>query len=238
MKRLLVLLCVLALGLTVLAADKKDKEPTAKEALQALNDFIGGWKGNGGPEKANPASKDLWKENASWGWRFKGDDAWLVIEIKDGKYFKSGEVRYLTDKKVYQMKLIDKNDKEQIFEGEYKTEPAPMLTLEHVDAATKETQQIKMNTTNEGVRLNFYFARKPDGRTLFTKDYLVAYNKEGESIGAKEKKNECVVSGGLGTIQVSFGGKTYWVCCSGCKDAFNENPEKYIKEFEAKKKMK
>jgi YHS domain-containing protein len=24
------------------------------------------------------------------------------------------------------------------------------------------------------------------------------------------------------------------VCCSGCKDEFKENPEKYIKEFEAK----
>jgi len=241
MKRLLALLCVLGLlafGLTTLAADKK--EPTAKEALQALNDFIGGWKGNGGPDRTNPppASKDLWKENASWGWRFKGDDAWLTIEIKDGKYFKGGEVRYVPEKKLYQMKMMDLAGKEQVFEGEFKTDPAPMFIAERVDPTTKETQQIKLNTTNEGVRLNFWFARKPENRTAFTKDYLIAYNKEGESIGAKEKKNECVVSGGLGTMQVSFQGKTYWVCCSGCRDAFNENPEKFVKEFEAKKKMK
>jgi len=31
---------------------------------------------------------------------------------------------------------------------------------------------------------------------------------------------------------------TYYVCCSGCRDAFNENPEKYIKEFNAKKGQK
>ena len=37
---------------------------------------------------------------------------------------------------------------------------------------------------------------------------------------------------------VSFQGKTYYVCCSGCRDAFNEEPEKYIAEFEAKKKNK
>jgi hypothetical protein len=85
------------------------------------------------------------------------------------------------------------------------------------------------------VRFNFYFARKPDGRTLFNKDYVVAYNKEGESLGAKEKKNECVVSGGVGTMAVSYKGTTYYVCCSGCKDAFMENPEKYIKEYEARK---
>jgi YHS domain-containing protein len=34
---------------------------------------------------------------------------------------------------------------------------------------------------------------------------------------------------------VSHKGETYWVCCSGCRDAFNENPEKYIKEFQEKK---
>src|SRR5437762_1917198 len=179
MKRLLALLGALALGLSALGADKK--EPTAKEALQNLNEFIGGWKGSGGPDRTSPptASKDLWKESATWGWRFKGDDAWLNVEFKDSKYFKSGEVHYLADKKLYELKLIDRNDKEQVFEGEFKTDPAPMLVLERTDPATKETQQIKMNTTNEGVRLNLWFARKAENRTQFTKDFLVAYNKDG-----------------------------------------------------------
>ncbi|MFM7112038.1 MAG: YHS domain-containing protein, partial [Planctomycetota bacterium] len=43
------------------------------------------------------------------------------------------------------------------------------------------------------------------------------------------------VSGGAGTSTVSFKGETFYVCCSGCRDAFNENPEKYVKEFKAKK---
>jgi YHS domain-containing protein len=37
---------------------------------------------------------------------------------------------------------------------------------------------------------------------------------------------------------VSYNGKDYYVCCSGCRDAFKENPEKYIKEAEAKAKAK
>ena len=47
-----------------------------------------------------------------------------------------------------------------------------------------------------------------------------------------DKGPECIVSGGLGTMAVSHKGKTYYVCCSGCRDAFNEEPEKYIKEYE------
>jgi hypothetical protein len=133
------------------------------------------------------------------------------------------------------MTLVDKAGKKQVFDGELKDD---ILTLERTDPATKETQQIKMNTAAEGIRLIYNVAHKPEGKTLYVKDYQVACNKAGESLGRAEKKVECVVSGGLGTIPVSFGGKTYYVCCSGCKEAFTENPEKFIKEFEAKKGKK
>jgi YHS domain-containing protein len=46
------------------------------------------------------------------------------------------------------------------------------------------------------------------------------------------------VTGGLGTMTVSYEGKTYYVCCSGCRDEFKADPKKYIAEWEAKRKMK
>src|SRR5205085_12534710 len=83
------------------AADDKDKAE-AKEALKALQEFIGAWKGSGGPDKPRPAPRDpIWSEALSWCWRFKGDDAWLVLEVKNGKQLKGGELRYLPGKKVY-----------------------------------------------------------------------------------------------------------------------------------------
>ncbi len=212
-----------------------DDPATAKEALQALNDFIGNWKGNGGPEKARPAARDLWSETVSWTWRFKGDDAWLVMTVKNGKYLQGGELRYLPAKKRYQLTALTKNGKKPVFEGTLKDE---VLILERTEPATKEVQRLRMNLAAEGVRFIYRYERKPEGRTLFVRDYQVACTREGESLGAREKKIECVVSGGLGKIPVSYKGTTYYVCCSGCKDAFLENPEKYIKEFEAKKAKK
>ena len=64
----------------------------------------------------------------------------------------------------------------------------------------------------------------------------MAGTKEGESFSGGGKKPECVVTGGLGTMQVSYNGKTYYVCCSGCADEFKARPKKYVDEFE--KKMK
>ena len=238
MKRLLA--CGLMLGMAVatvhvlFAADDKAKEQAkAKEALQALQEFIGDWKGNGGPDKQKPGPKDpIWKETLKWGWRFKGDDCWLTVEVKDGKQFKSGEMRYLVDKKKYQFTGVGLNDKKQVYEGELKD---GLLTMEREDADTKDTQQIQMSTAAEGIRFIFRTAHKKEGTTIYIKDNLVAATKEGEALGAKEKKNLCVVSGGVGTTPIQYKGETFYVCCSGCAEAFRENPEKYIAEFKAKK---
>ena len=213
--------------------DEDDSSP--KGALQALNDFIGEWKGNGAPEKRRIERGESWDETVSWSWKFKGDDAWLTMAVKNGRYLKSGELRYLPDKKRYQLTAVDAKDQKLVFTGLNKD---GYLTLERVDPDTRETQRLTMNSAGDGVRFIYRYAHKPDGRTLFSKDYLVACTKAGESLAAKEKKVECPVSGGLGTIAVSYNGKTYYVCCSGCRYAFNENPEKYVKEFEAKKKKR
>jgi hypothetical protein len=234
--------CGLMLGLLALAAGSKaaDEKVSPKEALQALQEFIGEWKGSGGPDKPKVDPKDpIWSEAISWTWRFKGDDAWLSLDVKNGKYLKGGELRYLPAKQLYQLTLTpaptdkDKDPKKQVFEGKLDD---GTLTLERVDPDTKETQQVVMNTAAEGVRFIYRFARKAQGTTIYKKEYLVAATREGQALGAREKKNVCVVSGGLGTMAVSYKGETFYVCCSGCRDAFNENPEKYIAEFKAKKK--
>src|SRR5258708_16415772 len=101
------------------AADSEAQE-ARMEALRELNDFIGEWKGTGEPDKARPAAGDLWSESITWAWRFKGDDAWLNLQIKNGKLYKSGDLRFLPDKKVYQLEMVDKKDNKLVFQGELK----------------------------------------------------------------------------------------------------------------------
>src|SRR5437588_4156104 len=146
MKRLIACGLMLSARLFVPQADAGDKSPDAKEALQALQDYIGGWKGNGTSEKDK---SEIWKENATWSWRFKGKDTFLTIEIKDSKLFKNGEMRFLPDKDKYQLTLIDKKDKKQVYEGELKK---GSLVLEGKDPETKATNQVKMNIAGGGLR--------------------------------------------------------------------------------------
>ena len=72
----------------------------------------------------------------------------------------------------------------------------------------------------------------------FAPVFQVGATKEGVEFAGDDGKPECVVSGGLGTMPVTYKGKTYYVCCTGCRDAFKDDPEKFIKEAEAKAKEK
>ncbi|HYV39301.1 MAG TPA: TRASH domain-containing protein [Gemmataceae bacterium] len=201
-----------------------------KEALQELQDYIGGWKGNGTSERDKTA---IWKEAMSWGWRFKGNDSWLVLEVTDSKFYKSGELRYLVDKKVYELTLVDKAGKTLVFQGSLNKNN---LTLERVDPVTKETQMLKFNTAGGGDRLVATYSVMPENRKVYTKEWQIGMTREGVQLAAGKKGPECIVTGGLGTTAVTYKNATYYVCCSGCRDAFKEDPEKYIKEWNDKKK--
>src|SRR4051794_8491928 len=95
-----------------------DPPTEAKAALQALNEFIGTWKGAGGPDKPRPGPNDpTWSETIQWSWRFRGDDVWLSFEVKDGKYLTGGDVRYLPERKLYRLAAMDRKEKKLEFEG-------------------------------------------------------------------------------------------------------------------------
>ena len=46
-----------------------------------------------------------------------------------------------------------------------------------------------------------------------------------------------MVTGGAASIPVSYKGKTYYVCCTGCKQAFDDDPEGILAEYESRLKQ-
>ena len=86
-----------------------------------------------------------------------------------------------------------------------------------------------MQTLAEGVRFQLKYEKQDGGRGLFASVYQSVGNKDGESLAKATKKPECIVTGGSATIAVSYMGQTYHVCCTGCRDEFNANPEKFVK---------
>jgi hypothetical protein len=233
MKRLVVsLFCLLLGGITDPLAAQPPAKRTAKEALQAFNDLIGSWKGTGTPEGTREEKqRGFWIETIRWEWQFKAGDAWLTLAFDKGKHFRKGELRYLPDRDRFRLTLQTTAGETMAFEGALRDQ---RLTLERLDEKKQEEQQFVVTLLHAN-RFLYHLQVKPRDRGLYTRVYQVGATKEGVPFASGDGRPECVVSGGLGTMAVTYKGQTYYVCCSGCRSAFNEDPEFYIKEYEAKK---
>jgi YHS domain-containing protein len=223
-------LCGLA-GIAANAEDKKVKpedQAKAKKALQEVQDFIGLWNLEG-TQKVGTKT-DAWKEKVTWSWKFKDGDAWIAVSFGDegkGKYFSNGELKYSVEKKKYQLNLVGADKTELPFEGDVAKTGG--LKMERKDPKTGDVYRLTLNTLAEGIRFQVKFEKQDGGKGLFSNVFAMNGNKDGESIAGGAKKPECIVSGGAANIAVSYKGKTYYVCCTGCRDEFNANPEKYVK---------
>jgi hypothetical protein len=226
------------LFLLLVAGSLAAEEPaklTPRKALKPFNSLIGSWRGTGEPEGTREQKqRGFWSETIQWEWQFKGDDAWLKADFEKGKYFTAAELRYLPDKNLYRMILTTPAKEKLTYEGPFKDK---RLTLERTDDKTKETQRLVVSLLHSN-RYLYRYEIKPAEHTAFTKVYQVGATKEGVAFASDGNEPECVVSGGLGTIQVTYMGKTYYVCCTGCRDAFKDEPEKYVKEYEERQKAK
>ena len=226
---------MLALGLlaAVASGDSKSDAVKTKKALQDLGEFIGQWNLTG--ETKATGKLQSWKETAHWTWKFQGDEASMAYENKDSKFFTKGNLTYLPEKKQYQFTAAEKDGKEQVYAGEFKR---GKLTLERTDGKSGDVHRLGMTTLSDGIRLALTYDVQGGGKGIFSSAYKSVGNKEGESLagGSKQKGPECIVTGGAAKISVSYMGKTYAVCCSGCQDEFNANPKKYVDALEKSKK--
>jgi hypothetical protein len=214
-----------------------DDKSNPKDALKGFQELIGAWRGTGEPGTGTAAEKSrgFWKETISWSWKFKGDDAWLAFTIDKGKYYTHGELRSQGDDK-FQLVMTAPDGKKQTFEGKLASN-GRKLVAERIDSDRSEDVRLTISLVGD-IRFQYLLETRPKDRKLYTKLAQIGATREGESLAGAAKSNapECVVSGGLGTMKVSYKGETYYVCCSGCAEAFKDTPEKYIAEFKAKKK--
>jgi YHS domain len=218
-----------ALGFFTVSALPADKPEASKDALKALNEFVGQWKGNG---ETKSGKTEIWKESADWSWDLKGSEPALKMKVTGGKHFTDGTLKYLPDKKKYQLTATTTDKKEQVYTGEIK---GKKLVLTHEDPDTKDKYTVEMSTNNDGARFVYNVAVQKKGVGIARRLVEVGLTREGVSL-AGGQKNECIITGGLGRIPVTYNGKTYYVCCTGCRDEFNANPKKYVEEYEKSKK--
>jgi len=187
----------------------------------------------------NPASKQQQQQLAklqslvgSW----LGSPA-LLAKLPQGKYFSRLRLTAGNSDGEYRLAATtSKNDQPQQFSG--RLDDQNQLTLLAEDPSGDIPRRLTFRFTASGDRLLLLMEKQGSTPDSFARIAEIGYTRVGSGFGNVAQGRECIVTGGLGTIEVSHNGKTYFVCCTGCRDYFNTNPEQVIAEFAAKKSAK
>lgn len=238
---------------TVAPAEGNDDDSSreaAMEALKPLQVILGKWRGTTRREYERFKAVD----HHEWVWDLKSDpdQPALVMESDKSPYFRSASLTWDAKDKQFRLTGITPEKETQVYTGDF-TEPVRevegddnklqrvfVLTLTETEESAKDRKerwQIQIAQQNNNRYLLQVDRRR--GRAAFRRYDTVSTQREGTSFAISDSdygEKECLISQGLGTIAVSYKGRTYWVCCSGCKAAFEEEPETWIARAAARKK--
>lgn len=253
MIRSVLLACACPLGiLAALAAnqpgsssDSANRKIAVREALRPLQPVVGTWRGNTFRENA--------VHEAAWAWDHKTnpEQPALVMTAAKNPFFKEARLTFNPAKQTYLLTLAQAKGETRLLEGTFIEPPMDVpgddgrslqrtyqLQLEQVEPKSGERWQVVLNQ-QENNRVLIELAKRR-GSAAFRRFDTISEQREGTNFALSDEgygEKTCIISGGLGTTAVSHAGKTYYVCCSGCKAAFEDDPEKWIAEAKKRAEM-
>jgi len=205
------------------------KTQIQKAALAKCNELIGGWRGTGQPRRGS--ARGAWRETAEWVWEFEEGGVAIRFDVTDGRLLTTGRLTYDAPAGKYKFVAQVPDDEERTYTGAFEENK---LVLESAADADGELHRITVTPLNEKRTLVLFEKRREEQRA-FSRVAEVGYTREGTRLAFSGTSGpECVVTGGTGTMPVMYKGQTYYVCCSGCRQAFEDDPEGVIAEYKVR----
>ena len=230
---LLALLVAGALAIESLAiADEQSRSRADdQEALTPLQEFVGTWRGVG--QLRRGSNEGSWIEESDWAWSFPDGGAALAFRSPESKYFAEGTLLPGGEAGTFRLVCRTPGDeaKEAVYSGKLDDDGRLVLVAEAADDGDGDVPaRVTIRTVAGGDRLVVLLERK-SGADRFLRLAEVGYTRKGSDFGKLATEIECIVTGGKGTIPVTYNGETYYVCCTGCRDLFNDDPETVLAEY-------
>ncbi|HEX3727252.1 MAG TPA: hypothetical protein VHV08_13455 [Pirellulales bacterium] len=234
--RQLVLIAILLLVTPAFAADVNKTAPDDVKALASVQTYVGEWRGVGQLKRGS--NQGAWTEESSWAWYFHEGRAALRGELKRDKYY--GQLEIQAGEKPGQFVLLatpidkeaDASALPQRFTG---THLDGALVFTAAKAQADRPTRISLRLVAAGDRMLVLYEQRL-GEGIFARLAEVGSTRKGSSFAkATTGGPECVVTGGLGKIPVQYQGQTYYVCCTGCRDLFRDDPAGVLEEYRRRK---
>jgi hypothetical protein len=208
-------------------------------ALKPLQVLLGQWNG---------LSRNNRTDEPEWVWDFQTDrqQPSLVLTSEQGEHLRRAQLTFLPEADEYQLTATDGDGRRRVYRGKF-SEPVQDVPGDNDELQrTFKLELTETEPSTAGEIWQLVLAQQENNRYLlevnrrrgaggFVRIDTVHTQRAGTSFALSSTDygdKTCVISQGLGTISVSYQGKTYWVCCTGCKAAFEEEPERWIARYE------
>ncbi|MDB5350870.1 MAG: hypothetical protein JWN86_2117 [Planctomycetota bacterium] len=225
-------LAAMILVTSALFGDPAPKRAADQAALKPFAGLVGEWKGTGQPQRGS--ARGAWIEAGSWAWKLTNDNAALGFSSEKGKYLRSAVLRPGKDGGSFALEGILADGSKRAFSGRIGARNILVLTSE--TAVEDGLSKITLTPLHDTRFLLLLEGKDPSGGLARLGE--VGFTRQGVAFAAGDSSPVCIVTEGRGTMPVSYKGKTYYVCCSGCKDLFNDDPESVLAEAERRKNEK
>ncbi len=227
-----------------LTSGSRADEPDGRDIPPAFAPFeylVGRWNGQAMPKDSAQSFRG-WPETHSWAWIFtEGKPTGLSVAIQGGKVLADGKLAFDPARKRYRLegRAAQPGGGPIAFEGALDAS-GKMLVMDQVGTgkgpaadAGRGTLRLSIRPNSNFIRYTMGVDRKEPGAARSHRSIEVGLTKEGESLAGGTTASDrprCIVTGGAATMTITYQGRTFPICCTGCRDEFNENPEKYIKK--------
>lgn len=227
------------------AGDQAERVESARVALKPLQILIGNWNGT---------SRKAVLDQPNWAWDLKTDPKQPSLRIKSekGLYVRDGRLTFLPASQEFEFTATDGDGKKRLFRGKFSQEVQDVPGDDKKLQRTYKLELTEPSADADGEQWRLVINQQENNRYIMELDRkrgtgqfirvdTINTQREGTSFAVSDTdygEKTCVISQGLGTISVSYKGKSYWVCCTGCKAAFEEEPERWIAKWEAMNKDK
>ncbi|MDB5385861.1 MAG: hypothetical protein JWM11_1507 [Planctomycetaceae bacterium] len=227
---------------------EKQQMESVVAAMQPLQVMLGKWRGVTNKEFKGSKAVD----ESEWIWDFRTNRAQpaLIVKSEKSPYIREGRLTYLPGAREFQFTATTPEGTQHVMKGTFEREPEEFTGD---DNKPQKSYKLKLTETGANVEVPWEvaFDQQENNRYLvevsqkrgskFQRVDTIGTQRQGTSVAANDEdygERKCIISGGLGTSTVSYGGKTYWVCCSGCQAAFNDDPKRWLAKMEEADKAK
>lgn len=210
-------------------ADDLPLKAQQREALADLQVLVGQWRGVGQPRRGS--TRDSWIESSQWQWTFKGEQSALEFEAEKGRFYIRGRLSALDEAGQFQLEMTrTDNGQVDLFRGSLDDDGT--LVLLAANDEIEPVARISLRTVASGDRLLILLERRTNSAGTFSRIAEIGYTRKGSGFGQGNSQRECIVTGGLGSMAVTYKGKTYYVCCGGCRELFEDDPEGVLEDYQ------